>query len=117
MLTIYRRHLKTCEYRSDGRKYRRCRCPIWMDGTLRGDEIRESLQTKNWEQAVEKVRVRETEIPGSATEGAEPIWIDDATREFLADLGRRRLVRSTSANMNCSSAKWRVSPKTRAFAP
>ena len=28
MLTIYRRHVRTCAHRSEGRKYRRCRCPV-----------------------------------------------------------------------------------------
>jgi hypothetical protein len=28
------RHLKTCDHIGDGRRYRRCRCPIWVDGFL-----------------------------------------------------------------------------------
>jgi len=95
MLTIYRRHLKTCEHKSEGRKYRRCRCPIWMDGTLHGEEIRESLQTKNWEQAVEITRARETQPPGSVAKEEETTRLNAATAEFLADLARRRLVPST----------------------
>ena len=34
MLTIYRRHLKNCDHCTEGRKYRRCHCPIWVDGFL-----------------------------------------------------------------------------------
>ena len=32
MLTIYRRHRRNCSHRSEGRGYRRCLCPIWVDG-------------------------------------------------------------------------------------
>jgi hypothetical protein len=38
MLTIFRRHLKRCEHRAEGRKYRRCKCPLWADGFLNGVE-------------------------------------------------------------------------------
>lgn len=59
MLTIYRRHKKSCGHREEGRNYRRCRCPIWVDGTLRGKEIRESLRELDWEKAQKSVRDRE----------------------------------------------------------
>ena len=47
MLTIYRRHVKDCEHGGEGRKYRRCRCPIWVDGFLKGAEIRKALEVRN----------------------------------------------------------------------
>ncbi len=56
MLTIYRRHRKGCEHRNEGRKYRRCRCPIWVDGFLAGQEIRKSLDTTDWREAQDIVR-------------------------------------------------------------
>lgn len=56
MLTIYRRHLRNCEHRAEGRKYRRCRCPIWADGFLNGAEVRESLDLKDWEKAQQRIR-------------------------------------------------------------
>ena len=40
MLMIFRRHVKSCKHRGEGRKYRNCRCPIWVDGFLRGNPIR-----------------------------------------------------------------------------
>jgi hypothetical protein len=56
MLTIYRRHLKTCEHKSEGRKYRRCRCPLWVDGFLGTVEIRKSLEMRDWEKAQSTIR-------------------------------------------------------------
>jgi hypothetical protein len=43
MLILYRRHKQSCAHRSEGRNYRRCRCPIWVDGSLAGQEIRKAL--------------------------------------------------------------------------
>ena len=31
MLTLYRRHTKACG--QTGRYYRRCKCPVWIEGT------------------------------------------------------------------------------------
>jgi hypothetical protein len=40
MLTIYRRHLKLCSHRS--RNYKRCQRPIWVQGTLGNESVRET---------------------------------------------------------------------------
>ena len=77
MLTIYRRHLKTCDHKSDGRKYRRCRCPIWVDGFLGDVEIRKSLELRDWEKA--QATIREWEAEGTLTEpGATLITLAQA---------------------------------------
>ncbi len=54
MLTIYRRHLKSCHQTSV--VYRRCKCPIHVRGTLNGQRIkRQSLDLINWEKAQEEI--------------------------------------------------------------
>ena len=65
MLTAYRRHLKNCRRRDEGRSYRNCRCPIWVDGILGGAEIRESLKVRDWQQAQEMIREWEIELPAT----------------------------------------------------
>jgi hypothetical protein len=62
MLTIYRRHRKNCSHRTEGRAYRRCLCPIWVDGVLVDKEIRESLKIRDWQRAQELVREWEAEV-------------------------------------------------------
>jgi site-specific recombinase XerD len=102
MLTNYRRHLKKCEHRSEGRAYRRCRCPIWTDGFIGGTEMRCSLDTRDWERAQETVR--EWEAAGRAPlrqEKEEPVTIARAGEQFLADAEARNLGQSTLKN-------WRV---------
>jgi hypothetical protein len=49
MYPLYRRHLKACPYRS--RRFRRCQCPIHVQGSLRGEKIRKALDLTSWEAA------------------------------------------------------------------
>jgi hypothetical protein len=64
MLTIFRRHLKSCGHRAEGRKYRRCNCPLHADGTVGADNVRCSLATSDWKRAQEIVRMWEVEGRG-----------------------------------------------------
>src|SRR5580704_13864003 len=93
MVSLYRRHLKNCPHRSEGRKYRRCRCPVWVDGFLNGDDIRQSLDLRDWEKAQQ--RIREWEAEGRRTEAEEPITVEEACAEFLLDAEARKLGEST----------------------
>jgi integrase len=101
MLTTYRRHIKTCAHRSEGRKYRRCRCPIWADGFIGREEIRRSLNTRDWEKA--QGMIREWEAQGSQPPEPEPITIAQAWDEFLADAKARNLRKSTVYKYNLLS--------------
>ena len=94
MLSIYRRHEKSCEHRAAGRNYRRCKCPIWVDGFLGDRDIRQSLKLRDWTKAQDLVR--EWESAGKKTIAeAEPITIGQAWEQFLADAEARNLGPST----------------------
>jgi hypothetical protein len=54
VLTIYKRHLSSCPHRS--RTYKKCACPAWAQGTLRGESVRKSLDVRSWEAAQKIVR-------------------------------------------------------------
>lgn len=54
MLTIFRRHLRECGRTS--RRYRRCACPIHVEGSLRGEKIRKALDLTSWEAASDLIR-------------------------------------------------------------
>ncbi len=60
MLTLYRRHLKGCSKASD-RFYKRCTCPLWVEGTTNETYVRRSLKTGSWERAQALARVG---VPG-----------------------------------------------------
>ena len=89
MLTAYRRHVKNCPHRDEGRKYRRCRCPIWVDGFLNGVEIRESLEHRDWEKA--QGQIREWEAEGVIAAAVPPVTIEQACDAFLEDAQARKL--------------------------
>jgi integrase/recombinase XerD len=90
MLTIYRRHRKDCEHRSEGRGYRRCRCPIWVDGFLAGEEIRKSLGTSDWQKAQDHVRQWESQ-QAEPKDTREPITVKQAGENFTTDVRSRGL--------------------------
>lgn len=95
MLTIYRRHRKDCPHRNQGRKYRRCRCPIWVDGFLGDQEIRRATGIRDWEKAQARVREWEAEGRLQAEPEAPPITISEAFKAFLGDAKARNLKEKT----------------------
>ena len=40
MLFVYARHTPDCDHRDDA-KYRRCRCPKWIDGYVDNQRLRQ----------------------------------------------------------------------------
>jgi len=96
MLSIYRRHLKRCEHRKQGRRYRRCRCPVWVDGSLDDLEIHKALGTQDWQKAHEMVREWEAEGEHKAqAQKPESVTIGRAWELFMEDLEARNLQPST----------------------
>jgi len=95
MLTIFRRHKKACQHRHKGRTYRRCNCPIWIEGTLDGVRIpRHSLGLQSLEKA--QKRLLQMEATGSrAHELPETVMITFACERFLDDAMARGLAEST----------------------
>jgi site-specific recombinase XerD len=98
MLTIYRRHLKRCDHRDEGRDYRRCRCPLWADGYLGARDMRLSLDTRDWERAQEIVRKWESDgrgpLPKAAVE-EQAISVAAARKQFIDDAKARNLCESS----------------------
>lgn len=92
MLNIYRRHRQGCKHRIKGREHRHCDCPIWVDGFLGGKELQRSTKLRNWQRAQEVVRKWEAEDRLTTTERKT---IEDAWKDFLADLDSRHLHPST----------------------
>src|SRR5487761_173372 len=93
MLTIFRRHKKNCEHRNEGRLYRRCHCPISVEGFIGEKSVRAALKTADWQRASDTVRQWEAEqqIVGRQN----PVSIEDAAEKFLADTRARNLAEQT----------------------
>lgn len=94
MLTIYRRHRKSCKHRAKGRRCRHCQCPIWVDGVLGDEEIRESLKVRDWPRAQDLIRQWEAENRRIIQQERE-ITIKEAHLKFMADAEARKLNEAT----------------------
>ena len=101
MLIIFRRHLKSCPHRKDGRKYRRCRCPIHVEGFLGNEPFRKALHTLigrrspvlDWEGA--QGLIRDWEAAGERKVASTPITLHNAWEQYLEDASARHLAEST----------------------
>jgi integrase/recombinase XerD len=100
MLTLYRRHLKRCS-KAEDRYWKRCSCPMWVEGTANGTYIRRSLQTASWERAqglaLEIESAEDPKAPPPKKE--EPITLEKAVKEYLADAKARDLAESTLSKL------------------
>jgi integrase/recombinase XerD len=97
VLTLYRRHVKRCDHRHEGRDYRRCKCPIWADGLIGGQDIRESLKTRDWQKASDQVRAWEARGTKEEDKPQDKslISIAEAWKRFDADARAQGLRTST----------------------
>jgi integrase/recombinase XerD len=91
MLTTFRRHLNHCGHPRQDRSYRRCHCPIHVEGKLGKDFIRKALGTTNWELAQRQVSEAEARGRWDAPEEKRMVTVADAIADFLRDAehGRR----------------------------
>lgn len=81
MLTLYRRHTLACG-RAD-RYWKRCQCPMWVEGTLDRRYMRKSMHTQSWERA--KGIVENWEKTGApAARQDVPTW-DESIEAYLAE--------------------------------
>lgn len=91
MLTMFRRHLGSCPHAEKGRVWRKCRCPISVDGRLvSGKIVRRTLNTTNWQFAADLVLQMEVN-----QQDTPPITMEDSVARFLADADARHLSAST----------------------
>ena len=89
MLNLYRRHQPPCRYAS--RRYRNCSCPIWVQGSLRGEYIRRALDLRSWSAATDLVRDWEATGEIATVKKPDIPTISEAFERFLADAKAQRL--------------------------
>lgn len=88
VLRLYRRHRRSCRQRSE--RYRRCACPIYVEGTLRGESVKKSLDLTSWTAASDLIAKwnESGEIGGVKPEIPT---IVEAVEKFLADARARHI--------------------------
>jgi integrase/recombinase XerD len=94
-LTIFRRHSRTCPHRDKGRDWRKCSCPIHLEGYLGDQYVRESLAIRSWDVAQARVREREANALFPEEQKPAPIGIKEATEKFFKDAHGRHLAEAT----------------------
>lgn len=92
MLTIYRRHKSTCKCKDD-RISKRCRCALWVKGTLEGEPYQKSLKTRSFERAEQLKKDIENGKPKESEKG---VSIQHAVDAFLQECESRNLNASTA---------------------
>ena len=86
-LILWRRHLRKCAHREEGRGYTKCHCPIWCDGYLENRRLRYSMNTTNWERA-ERLLDR---VPDPRHQAPEDTPVAGAVNFYLEDCVAREL--------------------------
>src|SRR5712691_11727123 len=95
-LTLFRWHMADCQHRSKGRRWTRCNCPVWVQGSLGGRWVKQSMNTRSWTAASADVHEWEAsgEIGGSRRK-PETVTISDAVTKYLEDAEARHLAAVT----------------------
>jgi site-specific recombinase XerD len=89
MLNLYRRHRANCK--SSARRAK-CSCPIWVQGVLRGESVRKSLDLTNWEAASKLIRDWEVDGPAVVKTATEAVdgFLSDREAMKLSDAMMRK---------------------------
>lgn len=126
MLNLFRRHLVRC--RNNLRSQKNCSCPVWVQGTIRGKWIKQSLGVRNWEAAQRIVREweggdvdRVSTVRQSCeafTKDCETRNLSDATRgkyklltsELIGQFGDRPMSSISVQDLRDYRERWELSP-------
>ena len=93
-LRLYRRHLQSCPHTSY--TYTRCRCPIWVRGTLNHGKIQRSLDQTNWDAAGRLIAGwTHAGIIGQINDPQHNRTLVDVIDLFLLDCDARKLAPET----------------------
>jgi hypothetical protein len=92
VLSVYRRHKKDCEHAGD-RFSKKCRCALWLTGTLFGKSYRKPAKTRSFE-AAEKIK-RKLENGEEPRQRLKTVTVKVALDAFIKDCESRNLNRST----------------------
>lgn len=118
-LTLYRRHGRSCEHYGKARNargVRNCKCPIWVQGSLGGETIRESMNLTSWEAASKKVHGWESSGHIGEVKVEIPT-LKEAVEKFIAHQKARGLshetIRKYENLLSKRLVKWCVFPDLR----
>lgn len=93
-LTLFRRHARTCPHRKKGRRWSRCNCAIWVQGSLGGQWVKDALNTRDWSAAAAIVHGWEASGEIGIVKAEVPT-ISEAVAKYFEDAKARHLAATT----------------------
>jgi len=89
-----------CAHFAEGRTWKRCNCPLWIDGTLTsGKRVLESAKTRVWSKALELCREMETQ--GRKPKVSLSITLTEAIEAFLEYKVAQKITAGSLENYKC----------------
>jgi integrase len=101
-LTPYRRHAPGCAYGKEPElrsELKKCECPLWVHGRIRGELYRKSLGTRSLQKAMQKIAEKlNAKEPETEPESAPKtkITIADAIQEYLRYCEHNKRVKAST---------------------
>jgi integrase len=120
---LYRNHERACPHKKEGRAYKKCQCPIWVDFSYAGKRLWKSLRTRDWPVAEDSLHTSEANDlanrketkPAVGTPKSESRLLEAACAAFLADAKERGLRDTTLYKYRLLLRRLQTFSKARGF--
>ena len=93
-LRLFRWHSQACPHRAKGRRWTRCNCAIWVQGSLGGQWVKRALGTREWAAAAATIHGWESSGEIGVVKVVAPS-IEDAVGLYFQDAEARHLAKTT----------------------
>jgi hypothetical protein len=93
-LRLFRWHAQACPHRAKGRRWTRCYCAIWVQGSLGGQWVKRALGTREWPAAAATIHGWEASGEIGVIKVVAPT-IEEAIGLYFQDAEARHLAKTT----------------------
>jgi hypothetical protein len=93
-LRLFRWHSQACPHRAKGRRWTRCNCAVWVQGSLGGQWVKRALGTREWPAAAATIHGWEASGEIGVIKVVAPT-IEDAVGLYFQDAEARHLAKTT----------------------
>lgn len=90
-LLPFRLHSLTCPFHAQGRAYNRCKCPVWVDGSINRRRVLRSLKTRDWQKAQRVCRDMEESGNAAAQIDSKHPNVEECIALYRAELSARQI--------------------------
>jgi integrase/recombinase XerD len=97
-LLPFRNHSAKCKFADQGRAYNRCKCAIWVDGSVNGRRVLKSLKLRNWQDAQKKCQEMELGTVSPFVKSSQHPPVEECVTLYEAELIARGTTKGTREN-------------------